>query len=96
MLRKILLTTALTLAAFGITSPVLAQDGPLRIEITEGVIEPMPFAIVAFDDGGALPDELRCGCGRGRVLLGKVVHRYSSVSRFSAHSGRDSGTMSSW
>lgn len=53
MLRKILLSTALTLAAFGITTPVLAQDGPLRIEITEGVIEPMPFAIVAFDDGGA-------------------------------------------
>ncbi len=25
-----------------------AQDGPLRIEITEGVIEPMPYAVPAF------------------------------------------------
>ncbi|SFR16454.1 Tol-Pal system beta propeller repeat protein TolB [Poseidonocella sedimentorum] len=28
--------------------PVLAQGGPLRIEITEGVIEPVPFAAPAF------------------------------------------------
>ena len=26
----------------------LAQDGPLRIEITEGVIEPLPFAVPNF------------------------------------------------
>lgn len=26
-------------------APVLAQNGPLRIEITEGVIEPLPFAV---------------------------------------------------
>ena len=32
------------------TAPVLAQerDGPLRIEITEGVIEPLPFAVPGF------------------------------------------------
>ena len=30
-------------------APVLAQStGPLRIEITEGVIEPLPFAVPAF------------------------------------------------
>ena len=28
--------------------PALAQQGPLRIEITEGVIEPLPFAVPAF------------------------------------------------
>ncbi len=33
-----------TLAA----GPLAAQTGPLRIEITEGVIEPLPFAIPAF------------------------------------------------
>jgi TolB protein len=39
------LFVALTLWAI----PVLAQDGgPLRIEITEGVIEPMPFAVPDF------------------------------------------------
>ena len=32
------------------TAPVLAQNsGPLRIEITEGVIEPLPFALPVFE-----------------------------------------------
>ena len=36
--------------------PALAQDGPLRIEITEGVIEPIPIALpnfIAEGDGGS-------------------------------------------
>ncbi|ABL68798.1 TolB, N-terminal domain protein [Paracoccus denitrificans PD1222] len=54
MLRKFLLTSVMALAGFGLAAPVLAQDGPLRIEITDGVIEPMPFAIARFhDEGGA-------------------------------------------
>jgi len=38
-----------------VTAPVFAQNGPLRIEITEGVIEPMPFAVPDFvpDTAGA-------------------------------------------
>jgi TolB protein len=37
------------LAALGFwTAPAIAQTGPLRIEITEGVIEPMPFAAPTF------------------------------------------------
>jgi TolB protein len=36
------------LAVTVVAGPVLAQSGPLRIEITEGVIEPMPFAIPVF------------------------------------------------
>ena len=31
-----------------LVQPAAAQDGPLRIEITEGVIEPLPFAVPAF------------------------------------------------
>ncbi|HWL55143.1 MAG TPA: Tol-Pal system beta propeller repeat protein TolB [Paracoccus sp. (in: a-proteobacteria)] len=54
MLRRLFLTSALALAGLGLAAPVLAQDGPLRIEITDGVIEPMPFAIAKFhDEGGA-------------------------------------------
>ncbi|MTH63091.1 Tol-Pal system beta propeller repeat protein TolB [Paracoccus shanxieyensis] len=54
MLRRLLLTSVMALAGLGMAAPVLAQDGPLRIEITDGVIEPMPFAIAAFqDEGGA-------------------------------------------
>ncbi|HEY9038795.1 MAG TPA: Tol-Pal system beta propeller repeat protein TolB [Roseovarius sp.] len=33
-------------------APAVAQDGPLRLEITEGVIEPMPFAVPTFVPGG--------------------------------------------
>ena len=53
MLRQFLLSSVIALTGFGLAAPVLAQDGPLRIEITEGVIEPMPFAITFFDEGGA-------------------------------------------
>lgn len=34
-------------------APVLAQNGPLRIEITDGVIEPMPYAVPDFVPDGA-------------------------------------------
>jgi TolB protein len=38
-----------TLIALGLTVPqAMAQNGPLRIEITEGVVEPMPFALPQF------------------------------------------------
>ncbi|WP_375175242.1 Tol-Pal system beta propeller repeat protein TolB [Pseudooceanicola sp.] len=48
-----LITILATAMAF--TAPAIAQDGPLRIEITEGVIEPLPFAIPNFvpETGGA-------------------------------------------
>jgi TolB protein len=45
------LLSALGLAALiplAAPAPALAQSGPLRIEITEGVIEPLPFALPAF------------------------------------------------
>lgn len=34
--------------AVGMLSAATAQDGPLRIDITEGVIEPLPFAVPDF------------------------------------------------
>ena len=36
------------MAATFAPAPVAAQSGPLRIEITEGVIEPVPIAIAPF------------------------------------------------
>ncbi|WP_099826702.1 Tol-Pal system beta propeller repeat protein TolB [Oceaniglobus indicus] len=43
------LLAALTLLGLPFTvAPSLAQDGPLRIDITEGVIEPLPFAVPDF------------------------------------------------
>ncbi|MDF1856538.1 Tol-Pal system beta propeller repeat protein TolB [Pseudooceanicola sp.] len=38
----------LALAAFAFLTPVAALSQPLRIEITEGVIEPLPFAVPDF------------------------------------------------
>lgn len=43
---------ALALAAMSAT-PLMAQSGPLRIEITEGVIEPVPLAVPDFVPEGA-------------------------------------------
>ncbi|WP_083947548.1 Tol-Pal system beta propeller repeat protein TolB [Phaeovulum vinaykumarii] len=42
-------------ALAGQGTPAAAQTGPLRIEITEGVIEPLPFALPTFvaEDAGA-------------------------------------------
>ncbi|WP_136684710.1 Tol-Pal system beta propeller repeat protein TolB [Falsirhodobacter xinxiangensis] len=42
------LATALTIALTLTGGVALAQQGPLRIEITEGVIEPLPFAAPGF------------------------------------------------
>lgn len=39
---------SLLLGATLLAAPASAQDGPLRIEITEGVIEPLPFAVPDF------------------------------------------------
>ncbi len=39
---------SLCLALAMLALPVHAQDGPLRIEITEGVIEPLPYAVPEF------------------------------------------------
>ena len=45
---KLLRILTLTLAVIGLAQAARAQSGPLRIEITEGVIEPMPFAVPDF------------------------------------------------
>ncbi len=48
-MMKLLLRLALIALAAGIGGAASAQDrGPLRIEITEGVIEPLPIAIPTF------------------------------------------------
>ena len=51
----LILSALLTLPALPVL-PVLAQDapGPLRVEITDGVIEPLPFALPAFFGSGEM------------------------------------------
>ncbi len=51
MIRSKLLTTLMALALTGAgwaATPAQAQSGPLRIEITDGVIEPLPYAVPDF------------------------------------------------
>ncbi|GGA95288.1 protein TolB [Allosediminivita pacifica] len=45
--------TAFLVGLAMLTGMAAAQDGPLRIEITEGVVEPLPFALPAFVAQGA-------------------------------------------
>lgn len=54
------LVSALALSLAGATAlPALAQDGPLRIEITDGVVEPMTIAIPAFHGDAELAARVR-------------------------------------
>lgn len=48
MLRLLTLVLSIGAATVLAPPPLLAQDGPLRIEITDGVVEPMAIAIPIF------------------------------------------------
>ncbi len=50
------LLTSLFVGLTLISAPVYAQDGPLRLEIDEGIIEPLPFAVPSF-----VPDNAAAG-----------------------------------
>ncbi len=53
--RTLMITAPAFAAATALPGFAFAQNGPLRLEITEGVIEPLPFAIPTFiaQNGGA-------------------------------------------
>lgn len=51
--------------------PALAQNGPLRIEITEGVIEPLPFALPAFV--AETPDATEMAAQIGQVIAADLT-----------------------
>jgi len=60
MMARFTALLALLLTAFA-ALPATAQTGPLRLEITEGVIEPLPFAVptfVATGSGGQAAQDL--------------------------------------
>ncbi|MFV0384366.1 Tol-Pal system beta propeller repeat protein TolB [Paracoccus sp. (in: a-proteobacteria)] len=60
MLRHLTLALAIGLTAAPLAAlPAFAQDGPLRIEITDGVVEPMSIAIPAFHGDSDLAAKIR-------------------------------------
>jgi TolB protein len=48
MKNRFMIAALAAALAFGSAAPVLAQGGPLRLTITDGVIEPLPFAVPTF------------------------------------------------
>ena len=60
---------SLVAALMLVPSLTLAQNGPLRIEITDGVIEPLPFAVPDFVSGSADAVELGLDTHFVTVLL---------------------------
>ncbi|WP_386679856.1 Tol-Pal system beta propeller repeat protein TolB [Loktanella sp. R86503] len=48
MKNRFMIAALAAALAFGSAAPMLAQGGPLRLTITDGVIEPLPFAVPTF------------------------------------------------
>jgi len=48
MKNRFMIAALAAALAFGSAAPVLAQGSPLRLTITDGVIEPLPFAVPTF------------------------------------------------
>ncbi|MDP5307608.1 Tol-Pal system beta propeller repeat protein TolB [Paracoccus spongiarum] len=60
MLRHLTIALALGLTALPLAAPrAQAQDAPLRIEITDGVVEPMSIAIPAFHGDAEIAGRIR-------------------------------------
>ena len=69
--RRRLLGGLAALPALALAAPARAQDGPLRIEITEGVVEPMPFAVPDFV--AETPDAGDWGARLARVVASDLT-----------------------
>ena len=68
----------------GLAVPAMAQQGPLRIEITEGVIEPLPFAAPAFQPESGEAGQLATDLARvvAEDLTGTGLFREIPASAF--------------
>ncbi len=71
MCRIVCMVVALTVALIQMPAAVTAQNGPLRIEITEGVIEPLPVAIP--DLVAETPGSAEMGQQLSRVIAADLV-----------------------
>lgn len=80
MIKKLL---ALMLA-IALAGPVLAQSGPLRLTITDGVIEPLPFALPNFQPELAGSEQLAAEISRviAEDLVGTGLFRQIPQSAF--------------
>jgi TolB protein len=70
MKRLLTLLLAATLAG-PIAAPVIAQGGPLRLTITDGVIEPLPFAVPSFEAEN--PEAAQVAADISRLVAGDLT-----------------------
>lgn len=79
MKKLLALMMALVLAG-----PVFAQSGPLRLTITDGVIEPLPFALPVFQSESAGSEEMAANLSRviADDLMGTGLFRQIPGSAF--------------
>ncbi len=85
MIKKLL---AVVLALM-VSGPVMAQNGPLRLTITDGVIEPLPFALPSFQPELAGSEQVAADISRvvAEDLIGTGLFRQIPPSAFiSQHS----------
>jgi TolB protein len=77
--RLMILMMALVLGG-----PVLAQSGPLRLTITDGVIEPLPFAVPIFEAENAEAGQVAADISRlvAQDLAGTGLFREIPSSAF--------------
>ncbi|SFA89371.1 TolB protein [Poseidonocella pacifica] len=78
------LLSMLAVLILGVPAMAPAQSGPLRIEITEGVIEPMPFALPGFVAEGSGAESLAADITRlvGEDLIGTGLFRQIGPEAF--------------
>lgn len=79
-----ILTLLAALLVLALPPMATAQDGPLRIEITEGVIEPLPFAVPDFVASDAASAEMSRNIARviAADLVGTGLFREISQDAF--------------
>lgn len=68
----------------GLAVPVMAQDGPLRLTITDGVIEPLPFAVPQFEAENAEATQVAADISRlvAQDLAGTGLFREIPANAF--------------
>ncbi|APE44221.1 Tol-Pal system beta propeller repeat protein TolB [Sulfitobacter alexandrii] len=81
---KLRFLSLLMAVMYAVAAPVQAQQGPLRIEITEGVIEPLPFAVPSFQPETAEAGQLATDIARvvSNDLTGTGLFREIPASAF--------------
>lgn len=69
---------------YAVAGPAWAQQGPLRIEITEGVIEPLPFAVPSFQPESGESGQMAVDLARvvSEDLVGTGLFREVPASAF--------------